>query len=230
MKVGLSNDSAREEWIISTLKKVPAGLRILDAGAGELRYKKHCSHLEYVAQDFGQYDGSGDTGLQTGSWDQTKLDIVSDITAIPAPDASFDAILCIEVFEHIPDPLAALNEFKRLLKPGGYLIITAPFASITHFAPYFFYSGFSRYFYETHLANNGFEITDMVYNGNYFEYLAQELRRINTVAKKYTGKKQGLIGKIGVQFVLWSLTQLSAKGGKSDELLHYGCQVFATKK
>ena len=67
MKVGLSNDSAREEWIISTLKKVPAGLRILDAGAGELRYKKHCSHLEYVAQDFGQYDGGGDTGFQTGS-------------------------------------------------------------------------------------------------------------------------------------------------------------------
>lgn len=230
MKVGQDNDSARVQWIIDTLKKIPSGSRILDAGAGELRFKKHCSHLDYVAQDFGQYDGSGDTGLQTGSWDQTKLDIVSDITAIPEPDNSFDAILCVEVFEHIPDPLAALSEFKRLLKPGGYLIITAPFASITHFAPYFFYSGFSRYFYETHLANNGFEITELKLNGNYFDYLAQELRRINFVAAKYTGSKQGIIGKVGVQLLLWSLTKLSAKGKNSSELLSYGGQVFARKK
>lgn len=230
MTTGTTNDSARVDWIIDTLKKIPAGMRILDAGAGELRFKPHCSHLNYVAQDFGQYDGSGDTGLQTGSWDQTRLDIVSDITAIPEPDASFDAILCIEVFEHIPDPIAALKEFTRLLKPGGYLILTAPFASITHFAPYFFYTGFSRYFYETHLAANGFEITELKFNGNYFEFLAQELRRINFVSKKYTGKKQGLLGKIGVQLLLMSLGKLSKQANNSNELLHYGCQVFARKK
>lgn len=230
MPVGTSNDSARETWIINTLKKIPEGLRILDAGAGELRYKRHCSHLQYVAQDFGQYDGSGDTGLQTGSWDQTKLDIVSDITAIPEPDNSFDAILCVEVFEHIPDPLSALKEFKRLLKPGGYLIITAPFASITHFAPYFFYTGFSRYFYETHLSAAGIEIKELIQNGNYFEYLAQELRRLNTVSQKYTGQKQSFMGRVGVQFLLWSLAKLSAKGKNSSELLYYSTQIFAQKR
>ncbi len=230
MPVGTSNDSARETWIINTLKKIPEGLRILDAGAGELRYKKHCSHLQYVAQDFGQYDGSGDVGLQTGSWDQTKLDIECDIIAVPEPDGSFDAIMCIEVFEHIPDPLAALKEFKRLLKPGGYLIITAPFASITHFAPYFFYTGFSKYFYETHLEKNGFTINDMVFSGNYFEFMAQELRRVNVVAKKYTGARQGIIGKIGVQLLLWSLSKLSAKGQASSELLYHDCHVYARKR
>lgn len=230
MKVGLGNDTNRVKWIEEELNKIPKGARILDAGAGELRFKKYCSHLDYVAQDFGQYDGSGDTGLQMGSWDQTKLDIESDITAIPEPDASFDAILCIEVFEHIPDPISAIKEFSRLLKPGGTVIITAPFASITHFAPYFFYTGFSKYFYETNFSNSGFEIEKVVQNGNYFDYLAQELRRINTVAKKYTGKKQGLIGKIGVQMLLWSLDSLSKKGKNSSELLSYGCQVIAKKK
>lgn len=229
MKVGLTNDSARVGWIIDTLKKIPEGSRILDAGAGELRFKQYCSHLNYVAQDFGQYDGSGDVGLQTGTWDQTKLDFVCDIAAIPQPDASFDAIMCIEVFEHIPHPLAALKEFGRLLKPGGQLIITAPFCSITHFAPYFFYTGFSRYFYEHYLPLHGFEITEMKFNGNYFEYMAQELRRTNVVAKKYTGKKLGIIGKIGVQLLLWSISRLSKNGKASDELLCYGCQVFATK-
>ena len=126
---------------------MPAGSRILDAGAGELRYKPLCSHLEYVSQDFAQYNGQGDgVGLQMGNWDQTHLDIVCDITQIPEPDQSFDVIMCIEVFEHLPDPLAALREFNRLLKSGGWLIITAPFNSLTHFAPYHFYTGLTNIF------------------------------------------------------------------------------------
>ena len=76
------------------LSAIPTGSGILDAGAGELRYRSLCSHLEYVSQDFSGYDGQGDgAGLQAGGWDQTKLDIVSDIAHIPAQDASFDAIM-----------------------------------------------------------------------------------------------------------------------------------------
>jgi len=117
---GTRNQATREAWLERTLASIPAGSRILDAGAGELQYKRFCSHLQYVSQDFGQYDGQGDgIGLQKGSWDQSRLDIVSDITAIPEPDASFDAIMCIEVLEHLPAPVDALRELIRLLKPGG---------------------------------------------------------------------------------------------------------------
>ena len=84
------------------LMTIPRGYKILDAGAGELRFKPDCDHLQYVAQDFGQYEGTGDEGLQTGEWDNSRLDIISDITEIPVDDESFDAILCSEVFEHIP--------------------------------------------------------------------------------------------------------------------------------
>ncbi|MFN5479595.1 MAG: class I SAM-dependent methyltransferase, partial [Chitinophagaceae bacterium] len=129
--VGLNNESSRDAWIKETLTSLPSGITLLDAGAGECPYKKWCSHLHYIAQDFGQYDGSGGEGLQTGTWDNSRLDIVSDITAIPMEDASVDAILCTEVLEHLPDPLKALQEFKRLLRPNGYLIITAPFISFT---------------------------------------------------------------------------------------------------
>jgi Methylase involved in ubiquinone/menaquinone biosynthesis len=52
--------------------------------------------------------------LQTGPWDNSKLDIVSDILSIPLPDHSVDAIMCTEVLEHIPDPLGAIKEFSRL--------------------------------------------------------------------------------------------------------------------
>jgi len=228
--VGTTNESERVKWIEETLKKIPAGLTILDAGAGESQFKKFCDHLKYIAQDFGQYSGEGNVGLQTGTWDNTKLDIVSDILSIPLPDHSVDAIMCTEVLEHIPDPLGAIKEFSRLIKPGGYLLITAPFASITHFAPYHFASGLSRFFYEKNLAENGFKITDLQLNGNFFEFVAQENRRIKSIAKKYAGKNLNIFQKIVIHLNLRILQNLSKKDNGSSELLCYGIHVFARKK
>ncbi len=229
-KVGTTNESVRVKWIEETLKKIPAGLTILDAGAGESQFKKFCDHLKYIAQDFGQYSGEGNVGLQTGTWDNTKLDIVSDILSIPLPDHSVDAIMCTEVLEHIPDPLGAIKEFSRLVKPGGYLLITAPFASITHFAPYHFASGLSRFFYEKNLAENGFKITDLQLNGNFFEFVAQENRRIKSIAKKYAGRNLNIFQKIIIHLNLRILQNLSKKDKGSSELLCYGIHVFARKE
>src|SRR5450432_3435038 len=126
LKVGTTNASNLAEWIKKTLKKIPEGLTLLDTGAGDGPYRSDCSHLKYITQDFGKYTGQGDVGIQMGEWNNSRLDIVSDILAIPLPDNSVDAIMCTEVFEHIPDPIRAITEFNRLLKPGGYLIVTAP--------------------------------------------------------------------------------------------------------
>lgn len=229
-KVGTTNEAVRVKWIADTLAKIPAGLSILDAGAGESQFKKYCAHLKYTSQDFGQYTGEGDTGLQAGTWDNTKLDIVSDITSIPRPDASFDAIMCTEVFEHIPDPLSAIKEFSRLIKPNGYLLITSPFVSITHFAPYHFGTGFSKYFYEHHLKNAGFELLDLQMNGNYFEFVAQEVRRIKYVSKRYTKKSYTLFDKIFTHLALLTLQKFASADNGSKELLCFGIHVFAQKK
>ena len=229
--VGTQNKATRDTWLRDTLQNIPTGSRILDAGAGELQYRPFCEHLNYVSQDFAQYDGKGDEkGLQTGAWDQTRLDIVSDITAIPEPDASFDAIMCIEVFEHLPEPIKAIKEFSRLLRPGGHLIITAPFCSLTHFAPYHFYTGFNRYFYQEHLSKNGFEIINLVENGNYFEYLGQEVRRIPSIGEKYADKRPTFIQSLAIKIVLSMLDQCTKEDAGSSELLHFGCQVHAIKK
>ena len=228
--VGTSNETARVLWIEETLKKIPAGLTILDAGAGECQFKKFCGHLKYISQDFAQYHGEGEVGLQTGNWDNSKLDIVSDILSIPLPDHSIDVVMCTEVLEHIPDPAAAIKEFGRLVKPGGYLLITAPFASLTHFAPYHFASGLSRFFYEKYLPENGFEIMKLDFNGNFFEYVAQENRRIKSIAAKYAGKKLNTFQKIIIHLNLLILQSLSKKDKGSSELLCFGIHVFARKK
>jgi len=180
------NEFARNKWLSDVISTIPSNMRILDAGAGELRNKPLCKHLNYVSQDICQYEGSGDSkGLQTGKWDTTKIDIVSDITAIPEPDGSFDVILCSEVFEHLSDPLKALDEFQRLLKPGGLLITTAPFSSLVHFAPYHFATGFSRYWYELHLVNRDFVIEELSPNGDWFNFAKQELLRLPSAARRY---------------------------------------------
>ncbi len=229
LTVGSKNEETRVKWIKSAIKKIPDGLTILDAGAGECQFKKFCSHLNYISQDFGKYDGSKEVGLQIKGWDNSKLDIVSDITEIPLPNASVDAIMCTEVFEHIPDPVKAIHEFKRLLKPNGYLIITAPFASLTHFAPYHFASGLSRYFYEHHLYNNDFNIEEIDFNGNFFEFVAQETGRIPSIAAKYSSAKLNFIEKRLLRLNLWILQKLSNGDKGSSELLCFGIHVFARK-
>jgi ubiquinone/menaquinone biosynthesis C-methylase UbiE len=45
---------------------------------------------------------------------------------LPFEDATFDAILCIDAINHLPDRLAVLREWRRALKPGGRLLFTDP--------------------------------------------------------------------------------------------------------
>jgi ubiquinone/menaquinone biosynthesis C-methylase UbiE len=172
--IGLSNLSTRNHWIASELFKLKG--RILDAGAGELQWKTHCSHLEYVSQDLAEYDGDGDgKGLQCKNWKGLEVDIKCDITRIPDSSQSFDAILCSEVLDHVPDPVAAVQELDRLLKPGGTMLLTESFCGLTNQSPYFYYTGLSINWYKYHLKDYTLEIT---YNGSYYEWIAQEIHRM----------------------------------------------------
>jgi len=228
---GSQNEARRLKWLEATLLRIPAKTRILDAGAGQLAQKKYCSHLNYVSQDFGGYDGKGDqNGLQTEKWDNSKLDIICDITDIPEPNGSFGAIMCVEVLEHLPEPILAIKEFSRLLQDNGFLVLTAPFCSLTHFAPFHFHTGFNRYFYEKHLTENDFDILEITPNGNFFEFIAQELTRIPDCAKKYSNKKLSLIGKFLILLTILMLSKLSKKEKNSSELLNFGFHVVAKKR
>jgi len=235
--VGIKNETHRDAWLNGKLRALTPGLKILDAGAGELKYKKYCGHLNYISQDFGQYSGEGDgRGLQMKSWDNSKLDIVSDITAMPVENNSFDVVMCVEVLEHVSEPIRAIKEFSRVLKPGGTLILTAPFCSLTHFAPYFFYTGYSKYWYEKFLKENGLEIVEMDYNGNFFDYLIQELKRSFFIVKKYSKLKTafrvlvGLLAMTPIAITLLFLKLMSVFNSSSEEVLTFGLSIIAKKK
>ena len=227
--VGTKNESTRDKWVEEKLRSLPEGTAILDAGAGEQKYRKFCGHMKYTSQDFCQYDGKGDGHAnQTGSWDVSSIDIVSDITDIPCPDSSFGAILCTEVFEHIVSPESAVKEFSRLMKKDAVLILTALFCSLSHFTPYHYGTGFNRYWYEAILAKYGFAVTEMILNGNYFEYIAQEIRRLPAVAGKYS-HSMGILSRIARIMLLLGLDRLSKKDCGISETLCFGYHVLARK-
>ena len=53
------------------------------------------------------------------------VDLNNDLP-LPFPDEFFDVIFCGEVIEHLFSPDTLMDEIVRLLKPGGYVLITTP--------------------------------------------------------------------------------------------------------
>jgi SAM-dependent methyltransferase len=224
------NETNRQAWLKEILTGLPAGARLLDAGAGELQNRRHCNHLHYVSQDFCQYHGAKGVhpqeGLQSRVWDTSRIDLVSDISAIPAPDASFDAVLCSEVLEHVPEPTHALDEFARLLKSGGILILTAPFASNVHMAPYHFCSGFSKYWYQHHLQQRGFRIQTLVANGDWYALLRQEVTRLGGLERQ----RGSWSWPLAYVYALLGLAYFALRGRRmAEDLACFGWQCVAVK-
>lgn len=219
------NSQVRDQWIIEKIQKIPAGQVLLDAGAGCMRYKPYCGHLKYIAQDFGKYDPFSD-----GKWDTSGIDIKCDITDIPLKNESVDTILCSEVFEHLKNPILAVKEFSRILRPGGVLLLTAPVCSLTHQAPYYFNNGFSEFWYKENLKDYGFFIEELTKNGNFFLYLCQELFRVGSMTKQYCNRELSNEEAIKIIDSIKVLSGLSAIGGASDEGLCFGIMVVARKE
>lgn len=170
----------RDAWVAQMAASLRPGSRVLDAGAGECRYRKYFDHCEYNAQDFAQYQGTT-TGVLVEKWSYGHLDYVCDITSIPVEDGSFDAVLCTEVLEHVPRPIATIRELSRVLATGGRLFLTAPLGSGLHQQPHHFYGGYTPHFYREFLVESGLEIRELKPIGGLMRNVAQETYRAGRV-------------------------------------------------
>ena len=52
--------------------------------------------------------------------------VYGDVCALPLGDATFDACLCIDMLEHLKEPRQSVKEIRRILRPGGRLLIVVP--------------------------------------------------------------------------------------------------------
>ena len=111
---------------------------------------------------------------------------VCPIDDIPVEDGTYDFILCSQVLEHVPYPLAAVKELHRVLKSSGQLFVTVPQGYGIHGEPYnFFY--FTRYGLELVLKDAGFEVIKVEERGGYFYYLYDRLA--NAIPRIVVGYK-----------------------------------------
>ena len=151
----------------------------MDAGCGSQQYKIYCNHLNYYAQDFGQFsvDELKSFTSTSISYEYGKLDYVGNVWDINEKDETFDAILCTEVLEHIPYPEKTLKEFSRLLKPNGILILTVPSNCLRHMDPFYFSSGYSDRYIKFFLEKFGFSKINIEPVGDYYKWIMVEIYR-----------------------------------------------------
>ena len=101
-------------------------------------------------------------------------DVVGDVGRLPFAGESFDSVLCTQVLEHLPNPGQVMNEFHRVLRPGGTLIVTTPQTWGLHMEPYDYYR-YTRYGL-AHLARSaGFEVVRLQSRGGFWVAVAQML-------------------------------------------------------
>jgi SAM-dependent methyltransferase len=68
----------------------------------------------------------------SGDLTRTFGDYEIDVTRLSFGDASFDAVICNHVLEHVPDDLVAMRELRRVLAPGGWAILLVPDVEAEH--------------------------------------------------------------------------------------------------
>lgn len=177
------NEACRDSWVARQAYKLAPGTKVLDVGAGSCPYRNCFSHCEYKSHDFAKLE----SGLLRGHEAYASVDYVSDICSLPVESGAFDAVVCTEVLEHVPEPIRALHEIGRVIRPGGKVILTAPLGSGLHQEPYHFYGGYTPYWYKKFLAESGFTDVTIESNRGFFSLYGQECLRFAIVMAPWRG-------------------------------------------
>jgi SAM-dependent methyltransferase len=143
--------------------------RLLDVGVGERPYGR--LFAPHVSRYIGlEYPPVADN-LHPEIWRlldriQGIIDVWGDGQALPFASERFDTVLSLEVLEHVEEPDRLVREFARVLRPGGALLVTIPFAAPLHQLPFDFYR-YTPGGIRSLLERNGFELATCEPRGNF---------------------------------------------------------------
>jgi ubiquinone/menaquinone biosynthesis C-methylase UbiE len=115
--------------------ELAAGARVLDCGAGE-------GYGAELLADRASMTVAFDAAPEAVAWARAKYGwrpnlyfVTGDASALPFGDESFDLICCFQVLEHLARPVQFLADARRVLAPGGTLVLSTPNAAAAGTGP-----------------------------------------------------------------------------------------------
>jgi SAM-dependent methyltransferase len=144
---------------------------LLDVGCGNRPYEKtyFAGAKSYLGSDYLS--------------ERSRPDVVCSALDLPFPENRFDTVVSTEVLEHVPDPLRALKEMRRVVKPGGHVIVSTPMYWPRHEVPYDYF----RYPYDglLHLLKeSGLELVQLYNRGRSYAFLGQVIQGIHPISAR----------------------------------------------
>lgn len=180
---------AKHGMVREALGSIPTGSRILDAGCGIGNVtKNYYNHFAIFGVDEQQSAINYCQQFCKGTY------VKGDLYKIPFDDNFFDAILFLDAIEHLTQPVLALQELARVLKPGGIILIctmnySSPLWFILEHTWHRFFAGPCKpYMKEVHPTHYTEELLRHHCDGLFEEvYL---IKRIMNMELFYFGKKR----------------------------------------
>lgn len=151
-------------WKIMIEDFVPRFLsgRVLDDGCGYApyseivcRYSKELILLDHIIS-------------------HPEVNVCSDVRRLPFENASFDCVLSLQVLEHVANPLEAIEEISRILRPAGLLLLSVPHLSRLHELPHDYFR-FTEYGLRELARCADLEVIELVPTGGIVAFLGHQL-------------------------------------------------------
>jgi SAM-dependent methyltransferase len=137
--------------------------RIIDLGCGDMPFRDLAGAQATVYHGLDRFPRSSDVTFCGDIQDMGML-----------ADESYDAAICLDVLEHVPDPCRALRETSRILAPGGLLILSVPHLSRLHDEPHDYYR-YTRHGLRYLLESQGFIVVRIEKRGGLFCFLGHQI-------------------------------------------------------
>lgn len=199
-----------DEFHFRHVPALPPGSRVLDLGGNKIRKR-------------GQFDIERyDLRVVYANLSATKRpDVQAEAEHVPFEDSCFDAVLCSELLEHVPNPLTVLNEVYRVLRPGGVLLICVPFLSHIHSDPYD-YGRYTYHYWRENLAKIGFNDIHIEKQGLFWSVLVDMLREFAYQMATEGRPKSAWVRRQVVRLISWAKRTALQRDTQPDQHPFYG--------